>query len=225
MTRSAKAKAPAETARETYHHGNLRAAMIAAAVQVVEESGVENLTVREAARRAGVSSGAPFRHFAGRAELVTAVAEDAMAKLRAAIELGLARLSAEDPFVRLLAIADAYIHWAVRHPTHYRVLGDRPLVDFYASAALVRDNLWIRQQMREPLQTAEDNGLLRPCDLNVITLQCRALAYGLARMHVDGHFREFGIAKKDARAAMVNALKEFIVAIARDPARARQRLG
>ena len=50
----------------SYHHGNLREALIEAAIQLVEEVGPDNVSVREAAKRAGVSPGAPFRHFANK---------------------------------------------------------------------------------------------------------------------------------------------------------------
>jgi len=206
-----------------YHHGNLRQAMVDAAVELVEASGAEGVTVREAARRAGVSSGAPFRHFANRQELMTAVAEDAMAKLRVSIEQR-PGLADECPLTRLLAMADGYIHWAVQHPTHYRVLGDRILVDFYGSEALLRDNLWIRATMQATLIEAQRKELLRPCDLNVVALQARALAYGLARMHVDAHLKEFGIPRSKARATMYGVLCDFIVNLARDPEALRQRL-
>src|ERR671912_280040 len=60
--------------RATYHHGDLRAALVAAALELVAEKGVAGLSVAEAARRAGVSSAAPYRHFAGRSALLSAAA-------------------------------------------------------------------------------------------------------------------------------------------------------
>ena len=69
----------------SYHHGNLREALIDAAVQLVEEGGPENVSVREVAKRAGVSPGAPFRHFSSKTALMTAVAEQAMSRFRAEI--------------------------------------------------------------------------------------------------------------------------------------------
>ena len=71
------------TARTSYRHGNLREALIEAAIQLVEEVGPENVSVREAAKRAGVSPGAPFRHFASKTALLTAVADQAMGLFRA----------------------------------------------------------------------------------------------------------------------------------------------
>src|SRR5579872_7133650 len=82
--------APASTKRpKPYHHGDLRRALIDAGFRLVEEGGVEQLSMREAARRAGVSPGAPFRHFDSREALVTAVAIEAQRRFRAEIVVAL----------------------------------------------------------------------------------------------------------------------------------------
>lgn len=204
--------------RGAYHHGNLRQAIIDAAVEVVSESGVEAMTLREAARRAGVSSGAPFRHFPGKRELVLAVAEQGMAILRRDMERRLAQCKSENPLVRMAVLAHAYVQWAMQHPTHYRVLGDRLLIDFYSSEPLLADNRWIRDNMQHLLEKADERGMLAVNDLALANLQSRAMAYGLARMLVDGHFPEFDLANDDsAGAAMTGALDGFIAMLSRDP--------
>ena len=68
-------KRPAPVKRPRYHHGNLKEALVNATVKLIEERGVEKVSVREAAKRVGVSSGAPFRRFPTRTALLTAVAE------------------------------------------------------------------------------------------------------------------------------------------------------
>lgn len=76
--------------RGTYHHGDLRAALVSAARELVAEKGVAGLSVAEAARRAGVSAAAPYRHFEGRDALLSAAATDAarhlLAEMRAALQ-------------------------------------------------------------------------------------------------------------------------------------------
>ena len=210
--------------KSPYHHGRLREAMVEAAVAIVAEDGVEALTVREAARRAGVSSGAPFRHFSGKPALVAAVAEEGMGRLRAAIEAALAGCASTHPLVRMQALGEAYLDWAMSHPTHYRVLGDRTQIDWAASEVLPRDNRWIREQMLDLFAEARSDGLLREIDVAVLNLQTRAMAYGLARMFVDGHLGEFGIAPEQAKGALLGALREFLIGCASDPAAARTAL-
>ncbi|MGV9009288.1 TetR/AcrR family transcriptional regulator [Brevundimonas sp.] len=195
-----------ESASAPYHHGNLRQALIEATVGLVAEGGVERVTIREIARRAGVSSGAPFRHFQDRSALILAVAEEGMARLRAAIASDIAQSSSLPPVERLSSVADAYFCWAVQNPTHYRLLGDRHLIGFYTSASLAADNGWIRAQTVDLLQAA----LSRPTDMDGAQLQIRALAYGLTRMHVDGHLREFGVVPDEAFKAMSRTMRGYI---------------
>src|SRR4051794_6351575 len=75
-TQAAKPRRRAPAA-QPYHHGDLRRVLIDAALHLVGESGANAVSVREAARRAGVSPGAPFRHFPSRDALMNAVAEEA----------------------------------------------------------------------------------------------------------------------------------------------------
>jgi AcrR family transcriptional regulator len=96
-----------------YHHGNLRAALLAAAECTVREHGVQDLSLRELAREIGVSHGAPRRHFPDRQALLDALAEAGFARLGA--ELRSAVDGAGGDFQgRLRAAAAAYVRFATR---------------------------------------------------------------------------------------------------------------
>ena len=87
-----------------YHHGDLRRVLIDAALKLAEKDGTEAVSVREAARRAGVSPGAPFQHFDSRAALMTAVAEEARRRFRARGSRPHSRSAARDPLLRFRAL-------------------------------------------------------------------------------------------------------------------------
>src|SRR5438045_9667491 len=101
-----------------YHHGDLRRVLVDAALQLAERRGPDAVSVREAARRAGVSPGAPFRHFPSRDALMTAVAEEAQRRFRAEIEAALSEAPAGDPLARFRCLGLAYLRWALSNPTH-----------------------------------------------------------------------------------------------------------
>jgi AcrR family transcriptional regulator len=109
-------KAPAR--RDSYHHGDLKRALTSAALSLVAEKGPKGFTLTEAARRAGVSAAAPYRHFADKAELLAAVSEQGFLDLHAA----LTAVDAADPKRRVIELGSAYVRWAVAHPDHYRVM-------------------------------------------------------------------------------------------------------
>jgi AcrR family transcriptional regulator len=208
-------KARAKPAKpRRYHHGNLKEALIDATLRMVEESGVEKVSVREAAKRAGVSPGAPFRHFPNRTALMTAVAEQATRRLRNEINRALAHCDSDDPLKRLEALGAAYMRWAVQNPTHFRIVSDRSLIDYDGSEALRRDNEEIRSRMDELLIEAWRRGLLFAQDLQHIPLAARAIAYGMARMFVDGHFPQWGVVAGQTESAFGAVFKLFIEGIA-----------
>jgi AcrR family transcriptional regulator len=96
-----------------YHHGNLRAALIAQAERTLREQGLETLSLRELARQAGVSHAAPRRHFANRQALLDALAESGWARLGAEVRAA-ADTAGEDYEARLRAAGKAYVRFATR---------------------------------------------------------------------------------------------------------------
>src|SRR3972149_3564682 len=94
--------------RGSYHHGNLRRALLDAALELVETQGAEALTLRAAARRAGVSPAAPYRHFADKRTLLAAVAEEGFRALTEAMRQATAAHGAQPPG-RFRALGVSYI--------------------------------------------------------------------------------------------------------------------
>src|SRR5678815_5715575 len=82
-------------AKRGYHHGNLRAALIKATLRAIAEDGPEGFTLRDVARRAGVSPAAPYRHFRDKDELLAAVAGECAERLGAAVDAAVAQASAD----------------------------------------------------------------------------------------------------------------------------------
>lgn len=113
---------PAQTApRSSYHHGDLRAQLIAAVRDLVETHGPDGFSVAEAARRAGVSSAAPYKHFKDRPELLRAVASEGMVRLRDAMEQAAARHPAGS-LESIAAIGQAYVDFARAGPGVFRLV-------------------------------------------------------------------------------------------------------
>jgi AcrR family transcriptional regulator len=200
-----------------YHHGDLRRVLIDAAIQLVGEGGADAVSVREAARRAGVSAGAPFRHFPSRDALMTAVAEDAQRRFRSEIDAALAEAPADDPLARFRCIGLAYLRWAMRNPTHFEIISSRRFFDHDKSAGVSRDNADLIGLTERMLADAFARGQLRSVDLKQVQIAGRALVYGFARMNIDGHFPRWGVADAEAERTAASILDLFIEGIAKDP--------
>jgi AcrR family transcriptional regulator len=164
------------TTAKAYHHGDLRDALVRAALEILEDSTVTEVSVRAAARRAGVSTGAPYRHFADRDALLSAVATVGYRELAGALVAAHpAPKTADD----LGDIAVAYVQFALTRPGLFRVMFaegcDRTDPDRVAAVAAITEYVKaIAQQVvptvdSEPLATA-----------------MWALVHGLAFLHMDG---------------------------------------
>jgi AcrR family transcriptional regulator len=207
--------------RQNYHHGSLREAMVDAAARLVEEKGAHAVTVREAARLAGVSPGAPFRHFPNKTALMTAVAEEAMRRFRAEIDAALDGLDEVPPLKKFRALGAAHLKWAMENAAHFEVVSARHQIDYDSSDTLREDNLFIQSLMERFLREAQKRGDLKKGKLQNFLLEARALSYGLARMYVDNHLPQWGIGKENAEAAMNAVLDHYLASLAATAPRGR----
>ncbi len=98
-----------------YHHGDLRNGLIQAGLELLEEGSALELDLRKVARRAGVSHGAPYRHFADKQALLAAIIEEGFRLLAREIREG-QQGQPDEPFEQLLGVARAYVHFAQAHP-------------------------------------------------------------------------------------------------------------
>lgn len=113
--------------RRAYHHGDLRAALLAAAEEELAERGVEAFSLRQVARRAGVSHAAPAHHFGDARGLLTALAADGFYRFLAAQAAREAKAD-PDPRAQLVAAGLGYVDFALERPALFRLLfgSDRP---------------------------------------------------------------------------------------------------
>src|SRR5712672_2723424 len=104
-----------------YHHGDLRATCLRAAIELLEEAGAAGLSVRAVARRAGVSPGAPYRHYADRDALVSAVAAEGYRELAGYLSAAHPSPSTPDDLA-----AVAFVQFALEHPALFRTMFSDP---------------------------------------------------------------------------------------------------
>lgn len=107
--------------REAYHHGDLRAHLIETVRQLVEQKGVDGFSISEAARMAGVSSAAPYKHFHDKMEIVRAVALEGMHRLGAAMQQAANGASAAN-FGKIDAVGQSYVDFARAEPGVFRLM-------------------------------------------------------------------------------------------------------
>lgn len=109
------------TQKKTYHHGDLRAHLVETIRELIEESGPDGFRIAEACRRAGVSTAAPYKHFADRDAILRAVALSGMERLRDAMAVAAASHPGGDP-ARIAALGRSYVAFARAEPGVFRMM-------------------------------------------------------------------------------------------------------
>lgn len=113
----------------SYHHGDLRTALLEAAQRLVARAGTHQVSLRAIAREAGVSHAAPYHHFGDRDELLAALAASGFDALREAMEQSAQEGRAGNPLNRLQRAGVAYVRFAAAHPELYRLMFSGPMSD------------------------------------------------------------------------------------------------
>ena len=168
--------------KASYHHGDLRRALLDASLALIAEEGSSALSLREVARRAGVTHAAPYRHFVDKEALLAAVAEEGHRAMAERMRETMAR--ATTPLDRLEACGVAYVLFTVEHPAHFRVMFGphftRPVV-----AADSPDPVNSFRLLLDTIVEAQRAGQLRAEPPATLALTCWSLVHGLASLWVD----------------------------------------
>lgn len=186
-----KPKKPAKSSppRRTYHHGDLRRALLEAARALIGAHGMEALTLREVARKVGVTHAAPYHHFPTRESLLDALADEAFDLLDAAMRA--APSAPEDgagASGRLAAIGRAYIDFARAHPEHLQVMFRRKSGTHQRPANDPREraNARVFEQLLSAVQACQAEGCAPRGDAHALALSAWSIVHGFAKLWLEG---------------------------------------
>lgn len=192
------------TKQRAYHHGNLRAALIKATLRAIAEDGPEGFTLRDVARRAGVSPAAPYRHFQDKDELLAAVAGECAERIGAMMEEAVAA-EPGDALAKFRASGIAYVRFVVAHPEHFRALNVPGIVAKMPEEQRRQWDGWNTAQ-REALAEAQRAGVIADIPLDDLCLAAGALVHGLGHMIVEGQLGAVDAARAEKLAIAVTGV-------------------
>ena len=175
---------------DTYHHGDLRRALIQAALELAAEEKDWNFSLREVARRAGVSHNAPYNHFPHKRDLLDAAATAGHDLLRSELTAAVAKIA--DPHAALSKMGSAYVSFGIRNPALYHLMfrmgSIRPdwrrgeILTAWVESRTVLENI-LRRGARIG---AFDSALIRKPELQTAALYTWAVIHGLTMLAIDG---------------------------------------
>lgn len=162
----------------SYHHGDLRAALLAAGVAMLRERAIEDVSLRELAKRVGVSATAVYRHFADKQALMQALAEEALAMLGA--DQRAAGEAAGGGIAGFEATGAAYVRFALANPALFRLAFAHP-------RGKMGDSLDHTDEAMRLLHANAAAATPPGGDPRVFAVRAWSLAHGLAMLMLDGH--------------------------------------
>jgi AcrR family transcriptional regulator len=169
--------------RQGYHHGDLKAALLAAAARLLEKDGAEAVSFRAIAREVGVSQTAPYNHFESKEHLLATVAEDGFRRFTA---LQRAASSARSPRHRLHALGRAYVAFACAHPQLYRLMFGVGLADWKRYPSLVEAAEQSCLPVQQALADVGSHGKPAAKSAQAAWIATWAMVHGLASLLIDG---------------------------------------
>ncbi|GAA3342253.1 TetR/AcrR family transcriptional regulator [Amorphoplanes nipponensis] len=193
-----------------YHHGDLRAALIEASFGLLAECGLQRFSVAAVARRLGVSSAAPYRHFPDRDHLLGAVSATAAHDLRAAITAA-ADAAGPDPAARLAAVAGAYVRYVTRTGAGFHVIFAAELARLPGDARREQT----RALMTTLLDLATAAGTASYPEAVRLVEATIAVAHGYTSLYADGFFTRTAGAVDDIAARAVQAARALLASARR----------
>jgi AcrR family transcriptional regulator len=195
-----------KSGRDTYHHGDLKRALTDAALQLVQEKGPKGFTLREVARRAGVSAAAPYRHFADRAQLLAAAAAQGFIQLHETLDTTAA--STTNLSEQVLAMGKAYVRWAVDHPDYYQVMFGSEL-DNTDSSEMLAAGARAFNDLLDAIVRCQTAGLLPAGDPLTTAGPIWSLLHGVSMLTIGGELTRVGI-RDDSEALIDRSLREML---------------
>ena len=183
----ATAKRPSRKPRRSYHHGNLRRALLDEALATIRAEGVEAVTLREIGARVGVSRTALYRHFADKRSLLAAVATEGFRTLKEQLVAG---WQSDPGPAGFQAMGVAYVQFAVTNSSHYRVMFSRFVDTLPKEPELAAEGGGAFHALVDAVASLQRDGYLWGDDTLLMAQHVWAVVHGVAMLALDGQLAD-----------------------------------
>lgn len=194
---------------DTYHHGDLRSALLDMALKMLKTQSPDQLSLRELARKAGVSQAAPYRHFKDKAELFAAISVQGFDlkynMMRTAIE------SHTDPRDKIFACALAYFNMGLMHPQHFNLMcrdGIIPSPEYPELMDAAARTFILLQKLILEAQNAKVIGSGNPFHK---AMNCWSVVQGYTSLYSSDRLKFLGITQKNAEAGLKTLVSQYLI--------------
>jgi AcrR family transcriptional regulator len=183
---------------KTYHHGDLKNALIEAGIDILANDGVSGLSLRKVARKAGVSHAAPYAHFADKQALIAAISTDGHEKIYEKIT-GILEQYPDDPLRQLVETAWAYAEFGFEEPDHFRIT-------FSGVVEIAGRNFGLVRGLVKRCQAA---GILTPGEPDLVAVGVWGLVHGFVSLVQEGQVSRLVLNRYSLREILILTLDQI----------------
>ena len=170
-----------------YHHGNLRAALLEAAVELIRESSVEKLSLRALARKVGVSQTAPYRHFKDKNHLLVEIAKQTFDEM---VQATVAELDAQQtPPQNVCNCGRAYLKYAIANPERYKLVFGPSIENRESYPDLLEAGMNSFEILMNLVEQGIDSGDFMDHCPKLLANACWTSMHGFASLAIDGFYQ------------------------------------
>jgi AcrR family transcriptional regulator len=201
-----------------YHHGNLRQALIATGLDMIREQGLPSLSLREVARKIGVSEAAPYRHFPNKESLLAAIATEGFQKLTGHLEASAS--PGLSPTAQLHDRSWAYVEFALEETDQFLTMFTGELLPPHAEnhPELIQAGMRAFESPIEIFNELKKEGSIHPeTDVHSAAVMCFSAVHGLTMLLIGHQLESLGVTQPKARATLKTIIDTFIAGLRLPP--------
>ena len=196
--------------KKTYHHGDLKNALIKAGVEILAKDGVIGLSLRKVAMKAGVSHAAPYAHFADKQALIAAISTEGFRQLYERVS-GVAEEYQNQPEKQLIEVAWAYVQFAMDDPDRFKVMFSGVLEKEKEYPDFVAESQRNFQLVKMIVEVNQASGRLRSGDSALVALSAWGIIHGFILLLLEGQISHAVLEKMSLRELVEFQLEQIQV--------------
>lgn len=193
--------------RRTYHHGDLKNALIAAGLDILSKNGVSALSLRSVAQRVGVSHAAPYAHFADKQALIAAISTAGYERLYEAMR-AVAAAHEDDPGRQLVEAGWAYVQFGLDDPAHFKVTLSGVVEKEQDYPAFVEVSKKSFRQVVAIVQACQAKGILPSGEPDLVAVAVWSMMHGLVSLLLENQIPHSVIDRLSLRRLLITTLNQ-----------------
>ena len=171
--------------RKNYHHGDLKNALIKAGIEILSREGIDGLSLRKVAQRAGVSHSAPYSHFSDKQSLIAAISTEGFNQLYAELDAAVTPY-ADDPKKQLFDGTRAYVRFATSHTDIFKIMFSGVLEKEKEYTAFVEISQKTFRRVVDVVRACQDAGILRSSSSEIMAVAVWGQVHGIVSLALEG---------------------------------------